>query len=115
LACATGICLARASEADHGLRKKRKNVAITVATAGQKKPQITTLRSGRDDKSIVQSKFVISTGGVMGLRPTQGDEKRLLWRPLSHGSVALAFVISTEANPDFLPRGTGQDRVCAFL
>jgi hypothetical protein len=36
-------------------------------------------------------------------------------RPLSHGSVALTFVISTEANPDFLPRGTGQDRVCAFL
>jgi hypothetical protein len=24
------------------------------------------------------NKFVISTGGVMGLRPTQGDEKRLL-------------------------------------
>jgi hypothetical protein len=36
-------------------------------------------------------------------------------RPLSHGSVALTFVISTEAYPDFLPRGTGQDRVCAFL
>jgi sorbitol-specific phosphotransferase system component IIA len=33
----------------------------------------------------------------MGLRPTQGDEKRLLPRPLSHGSVALTFVISTEA------------------
>jgi hypothetical protein len=36
-------------------------------------------------------------------------------RPFSHGSVALTFVISTEANPDFLPRGTGQGRVCAFL
>jgi hypothetical protein len=34
---------------------------------------------------------------------------------LSHGSVALTFVISTGANPDFLQRGTGQDRVCAFL
>jgi hypothetical protein len=48
----------------------------------------------------------------MGLRPTQGDEKRLLssnhfpWkcRPsLCH------------PDPDFLPRGTGQDCVCAFL
>src|ERR1700729_4073129 len=26
--------------------------------------------------------FVISTGGVMGLRPTQGDEKRVLYRNL---------------------------------
>jgi hypothetical protein len=32
-----------------------------------------------------------------------------------HGTATLPFVISTEANPDFLPRGTGQDRVCAFL
>jgi hypothetical protein len=36
-------------------------------------------------------------------------------RPLSHGDVALTVVISTEANPDFLLRGTGQGRVCAFL
>jgi hypothetical protein len=68
-----------------------------------------------DNRVRLRSKFVISTGGIMGLRPTQGDEKRLLPRPLSHGSVALTFVISTEAYPDFLPRGTGQDRVCAFL
>jgi hypothetical protein len=36
-------------------------------------------------------------------------------RPLSHGSAALTFVISTEAYPDFLPSSTGQGRVCAFL
>ena len=43
------------------------------------------VRSGRDDNSAFPRKirnlscnrFVISTGGVMGLRPTQGDEKRL--------------------------------------
>ena len=51
----------------------------------------------------------------MGLRPTQGDEKRLLLKAALHESPALPFVISTEAYPDFLPRCTGQDRVCAFL
>jgi hypothetical protein len=40
--------------------------------------QISPLRSARDDKFIAPNKLVISTGGVMGLRPTQGDEKRLL-------------------------------------
>jgi hypothetical protein len=29
-------------------------------------------------------------------------------------SAALPFVIPTEANPDFLPRSTGQGSVCAF-
>jgi hypothetical protein len=43
------------------------------------------------------NKFVISTGGVMGLRPTQGDEKRLLLKAALHESAALPFVISTEA------------------
>ena len=33
----------------------------------------------------------------MGLRPTQGDEKRLLSEAALHGSAALPFVISTEA------------------
>jgi hypothetical protein len=33
----------------------------------------------------------------MGLRPTQGDEKRLLSKVTLHGSAALPFVISTEA------------------
>ena len=49
----------------------------------------TPLRSGRDDKFVEPwmgvhplddwqlpcNKFVISTGGIMGLWPTQGDEK----------------------------------------
>jgi hypothetical protein len=51
----------------------------------------------------------------MGLRPTQGDERCLGLATTLYGAVALSFVISTEANPDFLQRGTGQDRVCAFL
>ena len=33
----------------------------------------------------------------MGQRPTQGDEKRLLSEAALHGSAALPFVISTEA------------------
>jgi hypothetical protein len=61
------------------------------------------------------NRIVISTGGIMGLRPTQGDEKRLLSEAALQGSAALPFVISTEAYPDFLPRFTGQGHVCAFL
>jgi hypothetical protein len=34
---------------------------------------------------------------------------------MSTGSTTLPFVIPTEAYPDFLPRCTGQVRVCAFL
>jgi hypothetical protein len=51
------------------------------------------VRSGRDDNVAWKqclafpNKIVISTGGVMGLRPTQGNEKRLgpastLYEPL---------------------------------
>src|ERR1700722_9515888 len=40
--------------------------------------------------------FVISTGGVMGLRPTQGDEKTGSCSATTlNGSAALPFVIST--------------------
>jgi hypothetical protein len=48
----------------------------------------------------------------MGLWPTQGDEKLLILVLLS---VPNRIVIPTEAHPDFLPRSTGQSRVCAFL
>jgi hypothetical protein len=41
--------------------------------------------------------IVISTGGVIGLRPPKVMKKRLLSEPLSHGSVALTLVISTDA------------------
>jgi hypothetical protein len=50
----------------------------------------------------------------MGLRATQGDEKRLLSKAALHESAALPFVISTEAYPDFLPRRTRSVHVCAF-
>jgi hypothetical protein len=49
---------------------------------------------------------------VMGLRPTQGDEKRLGPATTLYRTVALSFC---HPDPDFLPRGTGQDCVCAFL
>src|SRR6202035_2278229 len=35
-------------------------------------------------------------------------------QPIRDGSATLSFVIPTGANPNFLPRGTGQGRVCAF-
>src|SRR6202046_2083843 len=41
--------------------------------------------------------FVISTGGVMGLRPTQGDESGSCSATTVAGSTALPFVISTGA------------------
>jgi hypothetical protein len=37
--------------------------------------------------------MLIPTGGVMGLRPTQGDEKRLGSATTLYGAVALSFVI----------------------
>jgi hypothetical protein len=48
----------------------------------------------------------------MGLRPTQGDEKRLLSNDRSPME-ASPFPLSSD--PDFLPRGTGQDCVCALM
>jgi hypothetical protein len=75
-------------------------------------------------------KFVISTGEVMGLRPTQGDEKRppsgnhSPWErhpPICHLSIPItipngsaALPLSSRAHPDFLPHSTGQSLVCAF-
>jgi hypothetical protein len=40
-----------------------------------------------------QNKIVISTGRVMGLRPTQGDEKRLGPATTFHVIATLSFVI----------------------
>ncbi len=40
----------------------------------------------------------------MGLRPTQGDENRLLSSNRYHGSVALSFVIPSEAEGSAVPR-----------
>jgi hypothetical protein len=59
----------------------------------------TTLRSGRDDKFVCTRRIVISTGGVMGLRPTQGDEKRLGPATTFYGTVALSFVIPSDHRP----------------
>jgi hypothetical protein len=50
----------------------------------------------------------------MGLRPTQGDEKRLGPATTPYETVALPFVIPTEANPDFLLRCARQSHVCGF-
>src|SRR5580700_8290439 len=41
--------------------------------------------------------FVLSTGGVMGLRPTQGDESGSCSATTVAGSTALPFVLSTGA------------------
>jgi hypothetical protein len=49
-----------------------------------------------------QSKFVISTGGLVGLRPglrpTQGDEKSFRPATTLYRTVALSFVIPSEAD-----------------
>ena len=54
-------------------------------------------RSGEICGSAVPSWKCFFDRGVMGLWPTQGDEKRLLFSNYSRWSTALPFVISTEA------------------
>jgi hypothetical protein len=56
--------------------------------------------------------FVISTGGIMGLWPTQGEKNGSCSASTLSGSTDLPFVISTEAYPDFLPRAASDDHVC---
>ena len=54
------------------------------------------VRSGRDDKSSCTNKFVTSTGVAVSLWPTQ-DEKRLGSATTLYATVALSFVIPSEA------------------
>ena len=51
-----------------------------------------------------QNKIVISTGGVIGLRSTQGDEKRLGPATTFHVIATLSFVIPSEAEGPAVPR-----------
>src|ERR1700685_427403 len=63
-----------------GRRRFHLYLMLNKSTAGPS----TSLRSGRDDNSYFGKgcwyprKIVIPTGGIMGLRSTQGDEKHLL-------------------------------------
>jgi hypothetical protein len=50
------------------------------------------------------NKLVISTGEVMGLRPTQGDEKRSGPATTFYGTNALSFVIPSVAEGSAVPR-----------
>jgi hypothetical protein len=49
--------------------------------------------------------------------PTEAERSAvlLIHKPMLTESASPPFVIPTEAYPDFLPRSTGQVRVCAFL
>jgi hypothetical protein len=66
--------------------------------------RIVTRISPGESSKLLCNKFVISTGVVMGLRPTQGDEKRLGPATTLYLTVALSFVISTEAEGSAVPR-----------
>jgi hypothetical protein len=77
--------------------------------------------SSRPKRSAVERSAVrrLLLGSVfrqrdLGLRPTEADETASVQQPLSPGSTALPFVISTEAYPDFLLRGTYQGYGCGF-
>jgi hypothetical protein len=48
----------------------------------------------------------------MGLRPTQGDEKRVLFSNYCCWKRRLPFVISTGAYPDFLLRVASDVHLC---
>jgi hypothetical protein len=67
------------------------------------------------DQTSLRPNRLSLTGGVMGQRPTQGDEKRLLFGHhfLWKRDPALPFVISTGAPyPDFLLRAARDVHVC---
>ena len=70
----------------------------------------TTLRSGRDDNVAWKqclafpNKIAISTGGVMGLRPTQGNEKRLGPASTLYGTVTLSLSSRPERRDLRFPR-----------
>jgi hypothetical protein len=51
-----------------------------------------------------RTKFVISTGGVMGLRPIQGNEERLGSVHNFDETTTLSFVIPSEAEGSAVPR-----------
>ena len=50
--------------------------------------------------------------GIMGLQPPKAMKNRFSSATTLSGSATLPFVISTEANPDFLLRAAGDDHVC---
>src|ERR1700721_1274147 len=62
--------------------------------------------SSRPERSVVERSAVsavlawkcFSTGGLMGLRPTQGNEKRVLFSNHTQWKRRLPFVISTGAH-----------------
>jgi hypothetical protein len=54
--------------------------------------------------SLRSGKLLISTGGIMGLRPTQGNEKRLGPATTLYGTVAVSFVIPSVAEGPAVPR-----------
>jgi hypothetical protein len=59
-----------------------------------------------DTRNSASYRLVISTGGVIGLRPTQGDENASVQQPLS--MEPLSFPLSSRANPDFLLHSSQQ-------
>jgi hypothetical protein len=57
----------------------------------------TPLRSGRDDKFVAQENLSSRPEESWACGPHQGMKKLSVRRPLSHGSVALLFVIPSAA------------------
>jgi hypothetical protein len=90
--------------------------SLKRTTCSWPKPQLSTGNPGEPRDLQFCGPFVemFFDRGIMGLRPTQGDEKRLLSEATLHRSAALPFVISPEAYPDFLPPRTRNVHVCAF-
>jgi hypothetical protein len=89
-----------------------KQLALSGLKSYVRTPSLRNCVAADNWKEVPQA-LCISTGGVMGLRLTEGDEKtprssnHFLWncRP---------FFLSSRAYPDFLPRCTGNGRVCGF-
>jgi hypothetical protein len=103
---------------DWGRPKKMKTVSVQQLLSLEAPP---SPLSSRPRRSAVERSAVrrLLLGSVfrqrdLGLRPTEADETASVQQPLSPGSTALPFVISTEAYPDFLLRGTYQGYGCGF-
>jgi len=83
---------------------RRKKEPVATRKPSQKKP------TSMSSSTAKQSKLLEPTASAIR-RP----RFRLTPRPATQGAGRRVFVISTGAHPDFLLRGTGYGRVCAFL
>jgi hypothetical protein len=74
-----------------------------------------SLQSTQGDLKTLHIQQLPSMGASLSLLSSRAKPRDLQFTPPSPlMCMAKSIVIPTEAHPDFLPRSTGQGRVCAF-